>query len=536
MQQLTGIDASFLNLETSTTYGHVASMTVFDRKGLPPGEPYEIIRDTIAERIHLLAPFRRRLVEVPFGLDLPYWIEDPEFDLDFHVRHHGVPPPGDDRQLSEVVARIVGRPMDRTRPLWELYVIEGLADDKVAMLNKVHHATIDGASGAQMLMVMLDTDPDARPGPAAEPWVPEPIPSDGELWQRTMREFMRRPEKLIRLNVRMLREVAAKRNNGAFAAMADLIAQPMPGPVGQLIRNRLRESAGTDPDHATALPSTPAPKTPWNRAISPHRRFAFTSISLEDAKQVRRAFGCTFNDVVMTVCSGALRRYLERHEALPPEPLIAMVPVSIRTGSEADAYSNRVSGLLCNLATDRTDPVDRLHMIKASMDKAKENLAAIPAETLGDLTQFAPPALAARAMRMWFRSQSGDRANPPFNLIISNVPGPQQPLYSGGAMLESFFPVSAVTDGQGLNMTVQSYNGDLDFGFIACRQLMPDLWDLVDDLHAAMDELLAAAAAHQTGGHELDRPAPGVDAPAPASRRDGGKGSAKQVRKRSKAG
>jgi diacylglycerol O-acyltransferase len=180
--------------------------------------------------------------------------------------------------------------------------------------------------------------------------------------------------------------------------------------------------------------------------------------------------------------------------------------------------------------------VHRLAVIKSSMDKAKENLAAIPAETLGDLTQFAPPALAARAMRMWFRSQSGDRANPPFNLIISNVPGPNQPLYSGGAMLESFFPVSAVTDGQGLNMTVQSYNGDLDFGFIACRELMPDLWDLCDDLRAAMDDLLAAAAAHQTGSHADDRPAPVVE-PAPRpSRRTGGKGSAKPVRTRSKAG
>jgi diacylglycerol O-acyltransferase len=356
VQQLTGIDASFLNLETSTTYGHVASMTVFDRRHLPPGEPFEIIRRTISERLHLLAPFRRRLVEVPFGLDLPYWIEDPEFDLDFHVRHHGVPPPGDDpSSSSEVVSPHRGPPtrphppaVGAVRHRGSRRRSHGDADQ-----GPPRHDRRRG-SGAQMLMVLLDTEPDVRHGPPSDQWVPEPIPTDNELLQRTMREFLRRPEKLIRLNVRMLREMAAQRNNGVFAAMADMVAQPMPGPVGQLIRNRLRESAGSDVDHPTALPPTPAPKTPWNRTISAHRRFAFTSIPLEEAKAVRRAFGCTFNDVVMAVCSGALRRYLERHEALPPEPLIAMVPVSIRTGGESDSYSNRVSG--CCATSPPTSP------------------------------------------------------------------------------------------------------------------------------------------------------------------------------------
>lgn len=213
---------------------------------------------------------------------------------------------------------------------------------------------------------------------------------------------------------------------------------------------------------------------------------------LEDARRVRRAVGCTFNDVVMAVCSGALRQYLLRHEVLPAEPLIAMVPVSVRSADEGDNYQNRVSGLLAELATEVADPLERLRRVQQSMDRAKADFDTIPAEALMDFTQFAPPAIAARALRMYSRLRIADRLNPPFNLIISNIPGPAEPLYAAGARLVRFYPVSAVADGQGLNMTVQSYCGRLDFGFVACRELVPDLWDLIDDLHTSMNELLGA--------------------------------------------
>jgi WS/DGAT/MGAT family acyltransferase len=310
----------------------------------------------------------------------------------------------------------------------------------------------------------------------------------------TMREYVKRPEKFIRLSVRTMRELAATTQSGGLRAIADLVAQPMPGPAGRLLRNRLRSQYGTDHDRAPALPPTQAPRTPFNRPITPHRRFAYTSIPLEDAKTVRRAFGCTFNDVVMAVCSGTLRRYLEKHDALPDESLIAMVPVSVRSGSETDTYQNRVSALLADLATNEPDPLKRLRRVQQSMNAAKENFAAIPAEALQDFTQFAPPAVAARAMRMYSRLRIADRMNPPFNLVISNVPGPSAPLYSAGAQLQHFYPVSALIDGQGLNMTVQSYNGNLDFGFIACRELVPDLWMMVDLLHESMQELIDLAA------------------------------------------
>jgi diacylglycerol O-acyltransferase / wax synthase len=496
VRQLNGIDVSFLNMETPTTFGHVSSVTIYDPAGAPGGAGLEATKEIILERIDQLTPFRRRLVEVPLGLDLPYWIEDPAFDIDFHVRHHAIPPPGSPAQLAEAVSRIIARPLDRTRPLWELYVIEGVENGTlIAQLTKVHHAAVDGAAGAMMLAALLDIDPTARPTGTPAPWEPESMPTDEELLRMTVMEYVRRPEKMIRLGVRTTRELAAATRSGGLHAIADLIAQPMPGPLGNLMRERLRAQKGTDIDHAPPLPPTPAPRTPWNRPITPHRRFAYTSVPLDDAKTVRRAFGCTFNDVVMAVCSGTLRRYLLMHGCLPAESLIAMVPVSVRHGAEDDSYQNRVSAMFSDLATNEADPVKRLRRVQQSMNGAKEQFAAIPAESLQDFTQFAPPAVAARAMRMYSRLRIADRMNPPFNLVISNVPGPQMPLYSAGAQLKHFYPVSTLVDGQGLNMTVQSYNGNLDFGFVGDRDLVPDLWVLTDLLHAEMKELVALAAA-----------------------------------------
>jgi WS/DGAT/MGAT family acyltransferase len=492
MKQLSGIDVSFLNMETPTTYGHVSSLNIYDPAGVPGGAGVEVTKQLILERIEQLTPFRRRLVEVPMGLDLPYWIEDPHFDIDFHVRHHAVPPPGTPEQLGEIVARIQARPLDRRRPLWELYVIEGVDEGRlIAQLTKVHHATIDGASGAMMLAAILDTDPHHRPTGLAANWPTDPVPTDAELLQKTALEYLKRPEKMIRLSVRTLRELSETTRAGGLRIIADALAQPMPGPLGELMRQRLRQGYGTDVDHPPALPPTQAPRTPWNQAISPHRRFAYTTIPLDSAKEVRRAFGCTFNDVVMAVVSGTLRRYLVKHDALPDESLIAMVPVSVRSGSETDTYQNRVSALLADLATNEPDPHRRLQKVQRSMTTAKEDFKAIPAEALQDFTQFAPPAIAARAMRMYSRLRIADRMNPPFNLIISNVPGPNHALYSGGAELKHFYPVSALADGQGLNVTVQSYNGNLDFGLLADRELIPDVWVMTDMLHESMDELLA---------------------------------------------
>ena len=500
MQQLNGVDVSFLNMETHAVFGHVCSLNIYDPTDAPGGAGYDAMRSAILERLDQLPLFRRRLVTVPLGLDLPYWIEDPDFDIDFHVRHHAVPPPGTPEQLSDIVSRIVSRPLDRSRPLWELYVIEGLDNGRrIAQLTKIHHATVDGSSGATMLETLLSTNRDSRPGNTHAIWHPDTVPTDQELLRRTALEYIKRPEKVVRLTVRTLREIAAQTRSGSIQNIADIIAQPIPGPLGSLMRQRLRSQHGEEVDRAPALPPTPAPRTPWNASITAHRRFAYTTIPLDEAKVIRRAMGCTFNDVVMALCSSLLRQYLIEKDCLPVDPLIALVPVSTRTGGEESTYQNRVTGLLAELGTDEENPLDRLARVQRSMSRAKTNLQAIPAESLQDFTQFAPPAVAARAMRMYSRLRIADRLHPPFNLIISNVPGPAVPLFAAGAELKHFYPVSAIADGQGLNITVQSYNGNLDFGFISCRELVPDLWRLVELLHIALDELKTAALAHSAG-------------------------------------
>lgn len=483
-------------METPTTFGHISSVSLYDATEVPGGAGLEAMKEIILERIDQLAPFRRRLVQVPLGLDLPYWVEDPDFDIDFHVRHHAVPPPGTPQQLAEAVSRIVARPLDRSRPLWELYVIEGVDEGRViAQLTKVHHAAVDGAAGAMMLAALLDLDPDARPTGTPAPWQPERIPTDDELLRMTAKEYLRRPEKMVRLGVRAVREIAASSGSGGLSALADLVAQPIPGPVGRKLRERLRAGQAHDPDHPPALPLTAAPRTPFNHPICAHRRFSYTSMPLEDARQVRRVFDCTFNDVVMAICSGTMRRYLQLHDALPEESLVAMVPVSVRTGQEDDLYQNRVSAMFTDLATNEPDPVKRLRHVQGAMVAAKQHFAAIPADTLQDFTRYAPPAIAARAMRMYSRLKIADRMNPPFNLVISNVPGPNVPLYSAGARLLHYYPVSALVDGQGLNITVQSYDGNLDFGFLGCRELVPDIWVLPDLIHESMKELVDIAKA-----------------------------------------
>lgn len=493
MQQLSGVDVMFLNMETSTTFGHVASLTLFDATGEAGRDVLEKMKRTYISRMAHLGPLRRRLVEVPLGLDLPYWVDDPDFDIDFHIRHHAVPPPGTPQQVSEVISRVHARPLDRTRPLWELYIIEGVDEGRLyAQFTKVHHATIDGVAGALMLAALLDLEPEPEPDTTTfEPWIGsgERIPTDQELLLRTAFEYLRRPEKTIRQTVKLLRELATTTQSGGVRVLADLLAQPLPGPLGELMRHRLRGS-NHEVDHPPSLPPTRTPRTPWNASIGPHRRFAYTTLPLDDVRAIRRAVGCTFNDVVMALCSGTLRRYLQKHDALPDESLTAMVPISVRTGDETDAYRNRVSALFADLATNEADPAARLARVQASMASAKSTFGAIPAETLQDFTQFAPPAIAARALRMVSRLKIADRTAPPFNIVVSNVPGPNLPLYAAGARLEHIYPVSIVADGQGLNITVQSYNGNLDFGFIADRDLVPDVWLMTDLLAESLAELL----------------------------------------------
>lgn len=516
MKQLTGIDASFLYMETPSTFGHVSGLLIFDR---PDGDfdPYDAVYAKYESMVGDVEPMRRRLAEVPFGLDHPWWVQDAEtFDLSFHVRALNLAKPGMVDQLAEQVARIHGRPMDRSRPLWEAYVIDGLESGRWALLTKYHHATIDGASGQIMLEMMTTPTPDAPPAVEPTPWKGEEMPSQMELLRRAVDNMVRNPARSARTQLRIVRDVASAAGLTSVASAASQAAKAVK-----------RVAAPEHGQSRVAMPTSPAPTTPWNKAITQHRRFAIRTSSLSNIKAIKDATGGTVNDVVMAICAGGLRTYLLRHDALPERPLRAMVPVSIRTGNETDPWTNRVSSLVAELPTDEPDPVVRVARCREAMQAAKRNFELVPAEALVDITQFSSPVLATAAIRLSSRLGVADRVTSvPFNLTISNVPGPRQPLYFAGAQMQHQFPVSIVTDGQGLNITVQSYMDRLDFGLIADRELIPDLWDMIDDLVDEIGVLIEAsgaewavppAAAHPRRG-QPGHIAPPATATAPATK------------------
>ncbi len=483
MKQLSGLDASFLYLESARQFGHVSSLSVFARPEDRDYEPFAAWRAQIEGRLHLLEPLRRKLRFVPFGLDHPFWIDDADFDLDFHVRHTAVPPPGNNEQLGELVARLIGRPLDRTRPLWESYVIEGLPDRRFAIVTKVHHATIDGASGSELLTLMLDRDPAGdEVAPADEVWRPERYPTDAEVLARVVPNLARKPGRFLLLGARTARDFGRATRNPFLVAAADQLRSGLRGPLGAALnRGRSRDDEG---QVVGPLPSLAPPPTPFNKRITAHRKFAFRSTSLDTVKAVKNALGATVNDVVMAVCAGGVRTWLEAHDALPDRPLSAMVPVSIRTGQETERWSNRVSTIFATLPTDEADPIKRVERVHDAMAGAKGLFDAVPADALTDFAQFPPPAVFGLAMRTATRLAGTLRL--PGNLVISNVPGPRERLYAAGAELLHYYPVSTIIDGQGLNITVQSYMGTLDFGVVSCRELVPDAALLLD---AIIDDL-----------------------------------------------
>ncbi len=473
MKQLSGLDAVFLYMETPTTYGHVNGLAIYERPS-PDFDPYRAVYERFGSLTGHIAPYRRRVVEVPFGLDHPYWIDDPHFDLDYHVREIGLAPPGAADQLAEQVARIIGRPMDRRHPLWEVYVIEGLAGGRWALLSKTHHATIDGASGVMMIQMFNQPEPDAPWPYDPVDWHGEEVPSDTELLRRTAAHLATNPVKAARLQLRLVRNIATATGLTSVSGLAARGRQLLASAVG-----RSEQAAAVDEQLGRiSVPAIQAPPTPWNHSIGPHRRFAMRSVSLANVKRLKDATGGTVNDVVMAICAGALRAYLLRHDALPDEPLRAMVPVSIRTGEEADPWTNRVTSIFAELPTDCDDPLERVARCRDAMEEAKHQFDLVPAETLVEATDYTSPFVATAAVRLFARL--ADRVTLAANVVISNVPGPRRPLYFAGAKLAHYVPVSTIVDGMGLNITVHSYQDWLDFGLVADRDLVPDLWDLVD--------------------------------------------------------
>jgi diacylglycerol O-acyltransferase len=479
MRQLSPLDAQFLAVESSSTYGHVGSLAVYDPSTAPGGvlRIEDLCRMT-AERLHLLPPFRWRLVEVPFGIDLPYWIEDPDFDLDFHIRESAVPPPGGDRQLAETVARLFARPLDRSRPLWELYLIHGVEGGRVALLTKVHHSVVDGVSGNEILTVLLDPSPEGREIPPPEGEAGERAPGQLEMLGRGLLGLPRQP-------LRALRAVPSAVPN--LTELPGANAFPIVPTLSRGV-TRVKQALGAPGDEGVLeVASAVPPRTSFNGPISPHRRIAFGSVSLDSVKALKNELGITVNDVVVALCATALREWLQQRDELPDDPLVAMIPVSVRDEQERESYGNRIAAMIVPIPTDEPDPRRRLIRAHELLRSAKERHAAVPAELLTNATAFIPPAVAALAARTTIDLLS--RTRPPLNLVISNVPGPREPLYCAGAALQAIFPLSVVIHGVGLNMTVMSYRDHMDFGIIADRDQVDDVWSLIDGTAAALEEL-----------------------------------------------
>ena len=476
MQQLTSLDAQFLAMETRRTWGHVSGFAVYDPSTAPGGTlTVKDVCRTVGERLHMLPPFRWRLAEVPLSLDHPYWIEDPDFDIDFHIRETAVPPGADDRQIAETVSRIVSRPLDRAHPLWELYLIHGLPDGRVALLTKVHHAAVDGMSGAEILSVLLDFSPEGRELPPAPPRRPDRNPSQLEMLGRGLLSLPRQP-------VRALRSLPS-----TVASLEDLPGVgALPGgrqatkALGQVVR-AVTGAEGSEVETVAVR----APHTRFNTKISAHRRFAFGTVSLSRIKAIKDALGITVNDVVMGLCATALRAWLLERDELPRDPLVAMVPLSVRTEAQVGTYGNRISVMFVPIPTDIADPGARLLQAHETMKVAKQRHRAVPADILQDVTQFLPPAVAARAQRATAELGALGRLRP-LNLVISNVPGPRNPLFIAGAKLEAHYPVSVITDGAGLNITCMSYRDRVDFGIVCDYDQVDDAWPLMEAVTDAL--------------------------------------------------
>ena len=478
MRQLTSLDAQFLALETPRQSGHVGALAILDDSERAGGRlEIDDICTLMSERLPLLPPLRWRLTEVPLGLDYPYWIEDPDFDIDFHVRELALPDPGTDAKLAEQVARIVARPLDRSRPLWELYLIHGLEGGGVGMLTKVHHALIDGLSGAEIMAVLFDLAPEGRD--VAERPAPngERAPSDLEMLARGLAGIPRYP-------VRMLRSMPTALPNLTDTPFGNLPGADTVSRVADRVRRTIRGGNG-GPNRNTLR----APKTSFNGRVSAHRRFAFGQLSLDEVKAIKDEHGFTVNDVVVAICTGAVRRWLIEHGELPADPLVAQIPVSVRTSDQAGTYGNRIMLMSAPLFTNLPDPVVRLRRTHEALAVMKERHKALPAQLLQDANHFIPPAVFARAARATFALSTSSPGRPTWNLVISNVPGPQVPLYCAGARLDANYPVSVITDGMGLNMTVMSYCGHLDFGIVADRDQMPDLRKTIEWLGDSLEEL-----------------------------------------------
>jgi WS/DGAT/MGAT family acyltransferase len=454
--RLSAIDASFLTQEKESSHMHVGAVMVFE--GPPPN--YDDFVEQVESRMHLVPRYRQKLAFPRFEMGRPMWVDDPSFNLEYHVRHTALPKPGTTDQLRKLAARIFSQRLDRSKPLWETWLVQGLEDKRFALISKTHHSMVDGVAGVDLASVLFDLSPvPNRVEP--EPWTPHPEPTDAELVAEGVKGLVGRP-----------------------FSLASQALQAVQSPGRTL--STLRESTEALGEVVWAG-FNPAPDVPLNVPIGPHRRLESVRASLEDFKIVKRAFGGTVNDVVLAVVAGALRRWL-RSRGVRTEgmELVALVPMSIRSEEEMSAGGNRIASMRGPLPVYVEDPVERLRVVRESMAGVKESKQALGAEVIAGLEDFAPPTLLAQASRLNFSTRL-------FNVIVTNVPGPQFPLYLLGRELQQLLPVAFLPQNHALAIAIMSYNGTVDFGLLADYDAMPDATEIGAAIRASLDELLEAA-------------------------------------------
>jgi WS/DGAT/MGAT family acyltransferase len=456
--RLTAVDASFLAQEVENAHMHVGAVLLFE--GPPPD--YDAFCNQIRGRLHLVPRYRQKLAFPPLETGRPLWVDDQNFNLQYHVRHTALPSPGSEEQLRALAARVHSQRLDRSKPLWETWLVQGLEENRFALISKTHHALVDGVAGVDLATVLFDAQPVPPEAPhEGEPWVPQPEPSAAQLAARGIRGLVRTPF-----------ELGGKALGAAARPQRSLeVAREAIEGVGEVAWAGLN----------------PAPGTPLNVPIGPHRRFVFVRNELSDFKLVKDALGGTVNDVVLTVVAGALRRWLRtrgvRTEGLE---LRALVPVSIRTTDQRHQLGNQIAAMRGPLPVYVEDPVARLAVVREAMDGLKDSKQALGAEMLAGLQGFAPPTILAQASRINFSTRL-------FNLIVTNVPGPQFPLYVLGRELLDLFPVAFLPRDHALAIAIMSYNGGIDFGLLGDYDAMPDLEEFGQDLSVALEELVTAA-------------------------------------------
>jgi diacylglycerol O-acyltransferase len=486
LDRLTAVDASFLHQEDADSHMHIGAVTLFE--GPPP--PFVEVAEHIRSRLHLVPRYRQKLAYPPFETGRPLWIDDASFNIEYHVRHSALPAPGTEEQLRRLAARIVSQQLDRSKPLWECWFVEGLEDGRFALIFKTHHALVDGVSGVDLATVLFDLAPVPAPQEPQEPWQPRPEPTSTELLAAGIAGFAKTTFTVAE------RTLAAATNP---AAAVDALRDVAEG-LGEIVWAGLN----------------PAPETPLNVGIGPHRRYAVVRNRLDDFRYVKSQLGGTVNDVVLAVVSGALARWLRargvRTEGLE---LRALVPVSIRTTDERHQLGNKIVLMRGPLPVYIRDPIARLRFVKQQMDGLKESKQALGAQVIADVQQLAPPTILAQASRLQFSTRL-------FNLIVTNVPGPQFPIYMLGRQLTDLFPIAFLPKGHSLAIAIMSYNGAIDFGLLGDYDALPDIEMIAEGIEEGLAQLRGAARAKE--------------ARAAAARADGargnGSGAARAARRR----